>query len=129
MGIDLKKLHILVVDDQQSMRKVMSHLLISLGYPKPDEAPDGKTAMMKLKNHEYDLVITDWNMPCMSGLELLRRIRAYDQTEFIPVLMVTTEGSRKQVLEAAAAGVNSYVTKPFSASTLQEKIDHIFKHL
>lgn len=118
-----------MVDDQLSMRKVISHLITSLGYPQPGEAADGKAALLKLRRERYDLVITDWNMPTMSGLELLRNIRAQTETEFLPVLMVTTEGSRKQVLDAAQAGVNSYITKPFSGSTLQQKIEHIFEHL
>ena len=121
-----KDLKILVVDDMESMRKVIRHLLGELGYKNVAQASDGKGAVLKLQSGRYDLVITDWNMPTMSGLQLLKYIRANDELAFLPVLMITTEGSRKQVLDAAMAGVNSYIMKPFSAAMLAEKIEKIF---
>ncbi len=121
-----KDLKILVVDDMESMRKVIRHLLGELGYKNVAQASDGKGALLKFKAARFDLVITDWNMPSMSGLELLKHIRATPDLEFLPVLMITTEGSRKQVLDAAMAGVNSYIMKPFSAAMLAEKIEKIF---
>ena len=116
---------ILLVDDMESMRKVTCHLLKSLGYTDIFQASDGKGAIILLNRTRFDFVITDWNMPGLSGLDLLKYIRAQDSMATIPVLMITTEGSRKQVIEAAQAGVNSYITKPFSAATLQEKIKKV----
>lgn len=116
---------ILVVDDMESMRKVTCHLLKALGYNDVHQAADGKVAIMQLKRTNFDFVITDWNMPGLSGLGLLKFIRSEPEFAKIPVLMITTEGSRKQVLEAAKAGVNSYIMKPFSASMLKEKMNKI----
>jgi two-component system chemotaxis response regulator CheY len=122
-----KQLRILVVDDMESMRKVTCHILKALGYTMLGQAADGKAAIIKLQNARFDFVITDWNMPGMSGLDLLKHIRSQPDLELLPVLMITTEGSRKQVLDAAMAGVNSYIMKPFSGAMLKEKIDKIFK--
>ena len=122
-----KQTRILVVDDMAAMRKVIAHLLKALGYNNVDQASDGKGALLKLERSRFDLVITDWNMPAMSGLELLKHIRGDADIKFLPVLMITTEGSKKQVIEAATAGVNSYIMKPFSAAMLQQKIDKIFE--
>ena len=102
-----KKIKILVVDDMASMRKVTSHILTSLGYSHVDQADDGNSAVIKLRQRDYDLVITDWNMPGMTGLDLLKHIRGNPELGALPVLMITAEGSRKQVIEAARAGVNS----------------------
>ena len=122
-----KKTRILVVDDMASMRKVTAHILGALGYGHVEQASDGKAAVLKLERSRFDLVITDWNMPGMSGLQLLKYIRADADLEFMPVLMITTEGSKKQVIEAARAGVNSYIMKPFSGAMLQQKIDKILE--
>ena len=120
---------ILVVDDMLSMRKVICHVLNSLGYSQIEQADDGTSAVKKLEQGNFDFVITDWNMPGMCGLDLLRHIRATPSTSDLPVLMITAEGSRSQVLDAAKARVNSYIMKPFTPATLQQKIDNIFAHL
>jgi two-component system chemotaxis response regulator CheY len=117
---------ILVVDDMQAMRKVTCHILQKLGYDQVNQADDGSSAIKRLENSQYDFVITDWNMPGVTGLDLLRHIRATPELKHIPVLMITAEGSRKQVLDAAKAGVNSYIMKPFTPATLKQKIDKIF---
>jgi two-component system chemotaxis response regulator CheY len=117
---------ILVVDDMASMRKVTSHILKQLGYTNIFLADGGSSAIGKLKHGDYDFVITDWNMPGVSGLDLLKHIRKTERLAKIPVLMITTEGSRAQVLDAAKAGVNSYIMKPFSPAMLKEKISKIF---
>jgi two-component system chemotaxis response regulator CheY len=117
---------ILVVDDMLSMRKVTCHILNSLGYKNVAHAETGQKALKKLNNGTFDFVITDWNMPGMSGLDLLKFIRASPQLSDLPVLMITTESSRSQILDAAKAGVNSYIMKPFSGATLQQKIAFIF---
>lgn len=120
---------ILVVDDMASMRKVTCHILQKLGFSDIAQADDGSSAKQKLKSGSYDFVITDWNMPGVTGLELLRHIRKTDELKHIPVLMITAEGSRSQVLDAARAGVNSYIMKPFSPAMLKQKIDKIFDTL
>lgn len=117
---------ILVVDDMISMRKVTSHILGSLGYSDVSQAENGHKALQKLENSDFDFVITDWNMPGMTGLELLRSIRANQALAKIPVLMLTAESSRGQVIDAAKAGVNSYIMKPFTAEMLKKKIAFIF---
>lgn len=117
---------ILVVDDMHSMRKVICHILKSLGYQQIIQAEDGAAAITQLNNQSFDFVITDWNMPGTCGLELLKYIRASKSFAQLPVLMVTAEGNRRHVLDAAQAGVNSYLMKPFSPATLAQKIDKIF---
>ncbi len=117
---------ILVVDDMMAMRKVTCHILKSLGYDNVFQADDGKSAVVKLQNEPFDFVITDWNMPGMCGLDLLKHIRSTQNLQEIPVLMITAEGSRKQVLDAAKAGVNSYIMKPFTGAMLEQKIAKIF---
>ena len=115
----------LVVDDFSTMRRIIKNFLNDLGYTNIVEADDGKTALPKLKAGEVDFLITDWNMPGMQGLELLRLVRGDPATKKLPVLMVTAEAKREQIVEAAQAGVNGYVVKPFTAATLKEKIDKI----
>jgi two-component system chemotaxis response regulator CheY len=119
-------MNILVVDDMRAMRKVTCHILQSLGYENIAQADDGSTAITKLKDGKYDFVITDWNMPGVCGLNLLKHIRSQPELSKIPVLMITAEGSRKQVIDAAKAGVNSYIMKPFTAAMLKQKISKIF---
>jgi two-component system, chemotaxis family, chemotaxis protein CheY len=115
----------LVVDDFSTMRRIIKNFLNDLGYTSIAEADDGKTALPVLKAGDVDFLITDWNMPGMPGLELLKEVRGDPATKKLPVLMVTAEAKREQIVEAAQAGVNGYVVKPFTAQTLKEKIDKI----
>ena len=117
----------LVVDDYSTMRRIVKNLLHDLGYAEVAEADDGNTALPMLKAGAYDFLITDWNMPGMPGLELLKAVRADDRLAKLPVLMLTAEAKREQIVEAAQAGVNGYVIKPFTAATLKEKIDKILE--
>mgnify|MGYP001491013260 FL=1 len=115
----------LVVDDFSTMRRIIKNFLTDLGYTNVSEADDGKTALPVLKSGVVDFLITDWNMPGMAGLELLKEVRNDPATKKLPVLLVTAEAKREQIVEAAQAGVNGYVVKPFTAQTLKEKIDKI----
>lgn len=115
----------LVVDDFSTMRRIIKNFLNDLGYTNVTEADDGKTALPVLKSGVIDFLITDWNMPGMPGLELLKEVRNDPATKKLPVLLVTAEAKREQIVEAAQAGVNGYVVKPFTAQTLKEKIDKI----
>ena len=115
----------LVVDDFSTMRRIVKGLLGELGYTDVTEADDGNTALPLLKNGEFDFLITDWNMPGMPGLELLKAVRGDAKLAKLPVLMLTAEAKREQIIEAAQAGVSGYVIKPFTADTLKEKIDKI----
>lgn len=117
---------ILIVDDFSTMRRIVKNLLRELGFTNLDEADDGETAWPKLKAGGYDFLVTDWNMPGMTGIDLLKTVRADPQTSSMPVLLVTAESKREQIIEAAQAGVNGYIIKPFTAATLKEKIDKIF---
>jgi len=116
---------ILVVDDFSTMRRIVKNLLQELGYNDITEADDGNTALPLLKNGSFDFLITDWNMPGMPGLDLLKAVRADGKLAKMPVLMLTAEAKREQIIEAAQAGVSGYVIKPFTAVTLKEKIDKI----
>ncbi len=120
---------ILVVDDFSTMRRIIKNLLRDLGYNNTSEADDGATALPMLKAGTFDFLVTDWNMPGMSGIELLKEVRKTPEIADIPVLMVTAEQKREQIVEAAQAGVNGYVVKPFTATTLKEKIDKIFERI
>ncbi len=122
---------ILVVDDFSTMRRIVRNLLVELGFSNPliQEADDGDNALAMLRSMPFDLVVTDWNMPNMTGIDLLRAIRAEPAIKGIPVLMVTAENNRDQIIAAAQAGVNGYVVKPFSAATLEEKLARIFERL
>jgi two-component system chemotaxis response regulator CheY len=115
----------LVVDDFSTMRRIIKNLLHDLGYTNVTEADDGKTALPMLKSGNFDFLITDWNMPGMPGLELLKAVRQRRLTKQMPVLMLTAEAKREQIVEAAQAGVNGYVIKPFTAADAQGKIDKI----
>jgi two-component system chemotaxis response regulator CheY len=119
------KLRILVVDDFATMRRIIRNLLQDLGFGSIAEADDGNTAWPMLQNGQYDLLITDWNMPGMPGLELLKSVRADARLARLPVLMLTAEAKREQIVEAAQAGVNGYVIKPFTAETLKSKLEKI----
>jgi len=121
-----KNMSILVVDDFSTMRRIVKKLLKDLGFTNIQEADDGKTALPMLQTGKFDFLITDWNMPGMPGIELLKALRADESLKGLPVLMVTAEAKREQIVEAAQAGINGYVVKPFTASTLEEKIANIF---
>ena len=120
---------ILIVDDFATMRRIIKNLLRDLGFKNTSEADDGSTALPILKNGDFDFLIIDWNMPNMKGIELLKVIRADKKLKSLPVLMVTAEAKREQIIEAANAGVNGYVVKPFTAETLRVKIEKIFERI
>ncbi len=120
-----KDLKFLVVDDFSTMRRIIKNLLHDLGYSNVTEADDGKTALPMLQAGNFDFLITDWNMPGMPGLDLIKAVRADEKLAKMPVLMLTAEAKREQIIEAAQAGVNGYVIKPFTAETLKEKLDKI----
>ena len=124
-----KNMRILIVDVFSSMRRIIKNLLNDLGYTNPAEADDGSTALTALAQGSFDFVVTDWNMPGMPGIELLKAIRADDRFKTLPVLMVTAEAKREQIIEAAQNGVNGYIIKPFTAQTLEEKLGKIFERL
>ena len=128
MALD-KNMRILIVDDFSTMRRIVKNLLADLGYTNVAEADDGNTALPMLKEGGFQFVVTDWNMPGMTGIDLLKNIRAEPALKALPVLMVTAEAQREQILEAAKAGVNGYIIKPFTAATLKEKLDKIFERL
>lgn len=123
------RMRVLVVDDFATMRKIVRNILKQIGFEDIFEAEDGNVALQVLKNEKIGLVVTDWNMPNLSGLELLKTMRRDPKFSQMPVLMVTAEGLKDNVLEAVKAGVNNYVVKPFTAEVLQEKIEAIFKKL
>ena len=123
------KTKFLVVDDFSTMRRIVRNLLKELGYSNVDEAEDGAMALSKLKNETFDFVISDWNMPNMDGLEMLKNIRADAAIGKMPVLMVTAEAKKENIIAAAQAGANGYVVKPFTAATLDEKLAKIFEKL
>ncbi len=120
---------ILVVDDFSTMRRIIKNLLRDLGFSNADEADDGNTALPMLQTGKYDFLVTDWNMPGMTGIELLQHVRADENLKTLPVLMVTAEAKRDQIVAAAQAGVNGYVVKPFTAAVLKEKIEKIFERI
>lgn len=120
---------ILVVDDFSTMRRIIKNLLKDLGFSNIQEADDGSTALPMLQQGDFDFVVTDWNMPGMQGIDLLRAIRADDKLKHLSVLMVTAEAKKEQIVAAAQAGVNGYVVKPFTAATLKEKLEKIFERL
>ena len=122
---------ILVVDDFSTMRRIVRNLLVELGFSNPliQEADDGENALALMRTTAFDMVVTDWNMPNMTGIDLLRAIRAEPKWKGLPVLMVTAENHREQIIAAAQAGVNGYIVKPFTAITLREKLEKIFERL
>ena len=124
-----KNMKILIVDDFSTMRRIIKNLMRDLGYANTHEADDGTTALPMLKSGAFDFLVTDWNMPGMQGIDLLRAVRADPQLTNLPVLLVTAEARREQIVTAAEAGVNGYIVKPFTAQTLKEKIDKIFERL
>ena len=117
---------VLIVDDMSTMRRIIKNIFKQLGFTNMDEAENGQQALEKLRAQPFGFVVSDWNMPVMSGIDLLRSIRADTALKDLPVLMVTAEAQKEQVMEAVQAGVSNYIVKPFTAETLQEKIDKIF---
>lgn len=111
---------ILIVDDMVTMRRIVKNVLKQLGFSNIDEAENGQDGLQKLKSSKYDFVVSDWNMPVMTGIDMLRAIRADEQLKAIPVLMVTAEAQQKNLVEAVQAGVSNYIVKPFTAETMQE---------
>jgi two-component system chemotaxis response regulator CheY len=120
-------LKFLVVDDFATMRRIIRNLLNELGFNNVDDAEDGVSALVKLRSDRFDFVVSDWNMPNMNGIELLRTIRADEQLRRLPVLMVTAEAKKENILAAAQAGASGYVVKPFTAATLDEKLTNILQ--
>lgn len=118
----------LVVDDFSTMRRIVRNLLKELGFTNVDEAEDGVAALSKLRSAHFDFVVSDWNMPNMTGLDLLKNIRGDANLKHLPVLMVTAEAKKENIIEAAQAGASGYVVKPFTAATLEEKLNKIFQN-
>ena len=120
---------ILIVDDFSTMRRIIKNLLRDLGFSNTQEADDGQTALPMLQSGNFDFLVTDWNMPGMTGIDLLKTVRADEKLATLPVLLVTAEQKREQIVEAAQAGVNGYIVKPFTAGTLKTKLDKVFERL
>jgi len=123
------KMKFLVVDDFSTMRRIVRNLLKELGFTNVDEAEDGAIALQKLQAGGFDFVVTDWNMPNMDGLTLLQSIRATPALKHLPVLMITAEAKKENIIAAAQAGANGYIVKPFTAGTLSEKLTKIFEKM
>jgi len=119
----------LVVDDFSTMRRIIRNLLKNIGYMNVDEAEDGNSALLKLRRENFDFIITDWNMAGMDGLQLIKEVRMDDKLSKLPVLMVTAEAQKENIVAAARAGASGYIVKPFTAATLDEKIAKILKKL
>lgn len=122
-----KNMKFLVVDDFSTMRRIVRNLLKELGYTNVDEAEDGVVGLQKIKGGNFQFVITDWNMPNMTGIELLRAVRADASLKGLPVLMITAEAKKENIIEAAQSGASGYIVKPFTAATLEEKLNKIFE--
>lgn len=122
-----RDMKILVVDDFSTMRRIVKNILHQLGFSNIEEAEDGKIALNRLKDGGVEFVISDWNMPNMMGIDLLRQVRADDNLKKLPFLMVTAESQKENVIEAVQAGVSNYIVKPFTAETLEQKLELIFK--
>ncbi|HEY9192104.1 MAG TPA: chemotaxis response regulator CheY [Methyloversatilis sp.] len=123
------KMKFLVVDDFSTMRRIVRNLLKELGFTNVDEAEDGVVALQKLRASEFDFVVSDWNMPNMTGIELLRAMRADAALKHLPLLMITAEAKKENIIEAAQAGASGYIVKPFTAATLSEKLTKIFEKM
>jgi two-component system chemotaxis response regulator CheY len=126
MPADLS-MKVLVVDDMVTMRRIVKNILKQLGFGNVDEAENGQEALQKLRADTFGFVVSDWNMPVMTGIDMLRAIWADETLKAIPVLMVTAEAQQSNLIEAVQAGVSNYIVKPFTAETMQEKIMNIFK--
>ncbi len=123
------KMKFLVVDDFSTMRRIVRNLLKELGFTNVDEAEDGQVALQKLNSLPFDFVVTDWNMPNMDGLTLLQNIRATPALKHLPVLMITAEAKKENIIAAAQSGASGYIVKPFTAATLSEKLEKIFEKM
>jgi len=123
------KMKILVVDDFSTMRRIVKNVLKQLGYENIEEAEDGAAALAKLKTGGYGFMVSDWNMPNMDGLQLLKEVRKDPQLSPLPILMVTAEAEKEKVITAIQAGVNNYIVKPFTAEVFKEKMDKVFEKL
>ena len=121
-----RKMPILVVDDFSTMRRIVKTCLKQIGFENITEAADGKEALTKLEGAEFRLIVSDWNMPNMMGIELLRAVRGSEKLKGIPFIMVTAEGNKDNIIEAAKAGVSNYIVKPFTADVLQQKMEAVF---
>lgn len=126
MSVDLT-MKVLVVDDMATMRRIVKNVLKQLGFSRVEEAENGAEALQKLRAEAYGLVVSDWNMPVMTGIDMLRAIRSDEKLKSIPVLMVTAEAQQGNLIEAIQAGVSNYIVKPFTAETMQEKLNKIFR--
>jgi two-component system chemotaxis response regulator CheY len=124
-----KNMKFLIVDDFSTMRRIIRNLLKELEFTNADEAEDGVVALAKLRGGNFDFVVSDWNMPNMTGIELLQAIRADDALKHLPVLMVTAEAKKENIIAAAQAGASGYVVKPFTAAVLEEKLNKIFEKM
>jgi two-component system chemotaxis response regulator CheY len=129
MAVDPTKFKFLVVDDFSTMRRIVRNLLKELGYTNVDEAEDGAIALQKLQGASFDFVVSDWNMPNMDGLTLLQTVRADPKLKHWPVLMITAEAKKENIIAAAQAGASGYIVKPFTAATLNEKLAKIFEKM
>jgi len=125
MAVDMN-MNVLIVDDYKTMLRIIRNLLKQLGFENVDEATDGGTALMKLRDRNYGLVISDWNMEPMTGLQLLKEVRADNKLKAVPFVMITAESKTENVVAAKAAGVTNYIVKPFNAATLKQKLTAIF---
>lgn len=123
MDLNMK---VLIVDDFATMRRILRNILKQIGFSNISEADDGKTALKELQKEKFDLVLCDWNMPEVSGIDLLREIRADDNLKDLPFVMVTAEAQKENIVEAVKAGVSNYVVKPFTAETVSEKLNKVF---
>jgi two-component system chemotaxis response regulator CheY len=123
MDLNMK---VLIVDDFATMRRILRNILKQIGFTNISEADDGKTALKKLKKDNFDLILCDWNMPEMTGLELLNKVKSDDELKNIPFVMVTAEAQKDNIVEAVKAGVSNYVVKPFTAETISEKLQKVF---
>jgi len=119
-------MEVLVVDDFATMRRILKNILKQIGFTKISEADDGKSALNMLKKQKFDLVLCDWNMPEMPGIELLKKVRADDGLKDMPFVMVTAEAQKDNIIQAVQAGVSNYVVKPFTAETISEKLEKVF---
>jgi len=120
---------ILIVDDSSTMRRIIGNVVMQLGYTKENfnEAEDGVKAWKLLQESNYDIILTDWNMPNMNGLELVKKVRSEGNHQKTPIIMITTEGGKNEVITALKAGVNNYIVKPFNAEVLKEKLDGVLR--
>lgn len=125
MYFDKDTIHILVVDDYKTMLRIIRNFLNEIGYTNVDEANSGSEALESLHNRKYELIISDWNMEPMSGLDLLQCVRSEEELKLVPFIMITAEGREENVIAAKKAGVNGYIIKPFNAATLRSKVDAV----